>query len=278
MLNNEKSSRRQSFGRTLKERPIRGLRPSARARAEYEAWLVGVIRSMERDVKKDILPAIKLAIVDSPADDIQGSIDRLASKYEMSSKFFESNAATFVSKVDKANARAFERSLPDGFGVDLMRIIRSTGETEKLKNNVRANVALIKTISSEYFSKVERAIWLELSGSSPSRKSLTEKLVSIGGVSRARAKMIARDQTSKINAQLTIERAQSIGTGEFIWHTAEDERVVGNPGGLYPSGNRIHGNHYKRNGKRYKFGEQPADGYPGEPIGCRCWMEPVVVI
>lgn len=52
-------------------------------------------------------------------------------------------------------------------------------------------------------------------------------------ISYNRAKIIARDQTAKLNSDLTQGRMADAGIETYIWDTAQDERVRGNPGGKY---------------------------------------------
>lgn len=52
-------------------------------------------------------------------------------------------------------------------------------------------------------------------------------------ISYNRAKIIARDQTAKLNSDLTQGRMADAGLETYIWDTAQDERVRGNPGGKY---------------------------------------------
>ena len=87
---------------------------------------------------------------------------------------------------------------------------------------------------------------------------------------KERAQVIARDQTSKMNTNINQIRQTALGIQEYIWRTSEDSRVVGAPGGKYPQGNAMHGNHYVRNGKIFRWDEPPDDGHPGWPIQCRC--------
>lgn len=41
-------------------------------------------------------------------------------------------------------------------------------------------------------------------------------------------------------------------------------------------GSKLHGNHFDREGKVFRWDNLPADGGPGWPIGCRCYAEPVI--
>jgi len=76
-----------------------------------------------------------------------------------------------------------------------------------------------------------------------------------------RAALIARDQVSKFNGQLTSLRHRDAGVEKYIWHTAMDERV--------------RPEHADREGDAFSWDDPPEDGHPGEPINCRCWAEPV---
>ena len=103
--------------------------------------------------------------------------------------------------------------------------------------------------------------------------------------------MIIRDQQHKLTSNMTYITAMKNDAIGFIWKNRKDIRVVGNPSGLYPSGNKMHNNHWKREGKLYLFRDSAAlkkglikktkdvqyadeieDGLPGIPINCRCTM------
>ena len=103
--------------------------------------------------------------------------------------------------------------------------------------------------------------------------------------------MIIRDQQHKLVSNMTYITAMKNDAIGFIWKNRKDIRVVGNPSGLYPSGNKMHNNHWKREGKLYLFRDSAAlkkglikktkdvqyadeieDGLPGIPINCRCTM------
>ena len=281
MLSDTRPKRRFNLDSTARRRqknmPVRGLRGSAAARHDYQRAILRMIRSMERDVKRDVIPLIRAAnfVQDSISTDIASVIASLTARYNRSALMFEGEALRFVRSLSSANKRAFERS---PIGVDLARIIEATGELSVIENSVKMNVSLIKSISSEYFSRIEKIVLGELIGSNPSRGSMIAEIEKAGTVSTSRAKLIARDQMSKINSALTVIRAKEIGSDEYIWRTVRDERVVGNPSGLYPEGSAAHKNHYAREGRRYRFDNPPSDGHPGEAIGCRCWIEPVVKI
>lgn len=179
-----------------------------------------------------------------------------------------------LSAKQKAN---FEKNLARSLGVDYTAVFDDIKVKEAAELAAYEASSLIKTIPDRYFDEVQRAVLTAYQQINlPEGRSLWQELQHIGGVSKQRAILIARDQTSKANIAITQARNEDVGVTEYIWRTAGDSRVVGNPSGLYPSGNKTHGNHFARNGKKFKWSEPPFDGHPGWAINCRCYAEPVI--
>lgn len=186
-------------------------------------------------------------------------------------------AAKWTSAVSEYDRRALEKSLAKVLGIDTTTIWddrRLLDATDLMRQEA---VSLISSFPDKYFADVERAVMdsyaqVEL----PNGDSLTERIQHLTGLTYDRAKLVAVDQTNKIHCAVTQARQMDLGIEEYIWRTAKDQRVVGNPAGLYPSGNRKHGNHWDREGKIYRWDEPPFDGHPGWPIRCRCYAEPVI--
>lgn len=93
--------------------------------------------------------------------------------------------------------------------------------------------------------------------------SMTQEIQKRFGMTSRRAKLIARDQTSKLNASLTKLRQQELGVEEYIWQTAGDERV--------------RASHKAHDGKKFRWDHLPKEtGNPGNDINCRCVAIPVL--
>lgn len=75
------------------------------------------------------------------------------------------------------------------------------------------------------------------------------------------------DQVHSLDTQLTQKRQQSLGFNEYIWETRRDERVRGNPNGLYP---KAKPSHFARQSVVFNWNNPPEGGHPGEAPGCRC--------
>lgn len=100
------------------------------------------------------------------------------------------------------------------------------------------------------------------------------------GVTRNRARLIARDQTNKFNAQLTQATQEAVGVEEYVWTTANDYAVRGRPGGEYEDSED---NHWVLHGKTFRWDNPPIvnkttgeRAHPGVAIQCRCQAVPVV--
>ena len=86
------------------------------------------------------------------------------------------------------------------------------------------------------------------------------------------AELLARNQISTVNGKISLMAMGEAGVKKYIWRTARDERVRGNPSGIWPNGRP---SHYKREGKQYdiKKGAGPRDRHPGLGPLCRCYQE-----
>lgn len=83
------------------------------------------------------------------------------------------------------------------------------------------------------------------------------------GITHRKARLIARDQTAKLNSSLTRLRQESVGVEEYIWQTSGDERVR-------PT-------HRANDGKKFRWDKpSPITGHPGHDVNCRCIARPVL--
>lgn len=154
---------------------------------------------------------------------------------------------------------------------------------------------LITRMAEETRDRIGRLAYQAMSEGRP-RTWLRRQIAAVAGIAERRAKLIARDQVRKLQGALHEARQTDLGIDSYIWRNSRDERVAGNPGGLYPdaaSDSPTHGNHWEREGRRFLWRKQGAalievlsngqtrvtefrDGHPGEPIQDRCFAEPYI--
>jgi SPP1 gp7 family putative phage head morphogenesis protein len=188
-------------------------------------------------------------------------------------------AQTWVDEVSADAKEQLQASIAGAIGLDMTHIFDDAliANTASLMSVEAA--ALIRDIPDQMVEDVRRAVLAHFQGlPQPDDRSLTQHRREIIKDTNYRANVIARDQTSKMNTAINQARQQAIGIEEYIWRTQEDRRVAGNPDGKFPKGNAMHGNHYKLNGKKFRWDDPPKEGGfgPGSQINCRCWAEPVI--
>lgn len=177
-------------------------------------------------------------------------------------------AEQVAGKISSHVIREVKKNLKEGLKNDVSSSIikkltdRALSVDDKLRLNafVYYNTALIKNVSGEVQLKIFDEIRKDPTGLPP----LEQRIKDATGFSDARVKLIARDQTSKLNAELSAMRHKAAGITKYRWVTSGDERV--------------REEHVELDGNIYRYDEptDEQDGLqPGQPINCRCLAEPI---
>ena len=198
--------------------------------------------------------------------------------------------------VDKSTRMAMHKAMARSLGVDIAAVYDDPVVADAMAIGSMEAANLIKTIPQQFIGDVASAVMDNMRGVPlPEGRNLMKQIEHIGGVSKKRAKLIARDQTSKLTSTLNQARQMSIGIEMYIWRTSKDQRVVGNPSGKYPVGNKVHGDHYVMEGLYCRWddptvystdkgktwlkrGSTMPKTHPGMEIQCRCYAESVIDI
>ncbi len=139
-------------------------------------------------------------------------------------------------------------------------------------NWLAQNELLVKGLVEKQLQQIELIVRRGVSMKTPMLEMLN--LIEAAAISAEKhATLIARDQVNKLNSELTKKREQSLNQTQYRWITCRDERVRGDPMGLYP--NAIP-SHYARDTKIFNWDSPPEGGHPGEAINCRCRAEMIV--
>jgi SPP1 gp7 family putative phage head morphogenesis protein len=250
----------------------RAVRPPPKSEADLK-------RRLAEMWKKVLLPAtdyIKELIASnaSPAA-IAEAIEQMLRKANSEYAIYANDISDkWKMSLDRETRQMTTSSLKAALGIDVTTILETPEIKDALAIGGMEAANLIKSIPGEHLGKVAQAVADNFAGVQD--MPLTKKIQEIGGVTERRARIIARDQTSKMTGNLNRVRQQSIGIEEYVWKTAKDNRVVGNPNGVSPTGNRRHMDHWKREGKTYRWDSPPPDGHPGQAIMCRCYASPII--
>ena len=257
-----------------KARVARGSRPSSRIAAGLYAELVKLCGPMVDDL---MLLAPWLESMPGPALAVK-ALQELSTKWDrIMGPSIRGIAGRWVHTVSEDDRIKLQKSLAKAVGVDFTTIFDNDAVRTTAELMGEQAVHLIKTVPGEYFNDIQTAVMQSYQQQAlPEGRTLTQQIQFLTGHQYERAKLIAVDQTNKMHGVVTQTRQQSLGIEEYIWRTSRDQRVVGDPSGLYPKGTKLHGNHWEREGVKFRWDEPPDDGHPGWPIRCRCHAEPVI--
>lgn len=152
------------------------------------------------------------------------------------------------------------------------------------------NYTLIKNLSQEYIQKINTVVLTGIQAGWTSNE-IAEEITKLGDkIKGYRAKLIARDQMGKLNNKITKDLHLNLGIDTYLWITARDERVRGNPKGKYP---KAIPSHWEIDGAVCKWSDPSVYTKdagktwnkrtatmpmvePGLEIACRCTAHPVL--
>lgn len=192
---------------------------------------------MARAVDEALIPALRRNYVaDSHLTDVVKAAIRQAADDFFSVAFgaaTERLARRVVSRAESESSAAFVGQINRAIGIDITGIMVNGGLVDYFDASVEQNVALIKSLSSDYFDNIQREV-MDGILRGDSLTTITRNLQQTTGATYDRARLISRDQTSKIRSDITARRQQQAGIDRFQWLTSQDIRVSGNPAGKYP--------------------------------------------
>lgn len=247
---------------------MRQVKEPRRTEAKYRRDLNELVRALTIDIRTQVIPVLKEFqqeyVADAYAKVLEEVFDRLQNKYvgvEQQAKIVSNQ---FVNEVNQTNRSKFYGAIEQAVGVNVSNVIQNEGLEDVLTAKIRENVALIKSIPDEYFKKIETIVF-EGTTQGDRASSMVSEIVKLNKSTYSRAKLIARDQTAKVNSVLSVKRAENLGIEEFVWRTAGDERV--------------RPDHASKNGKVFRYDDPPKDtGLPGHDIQCRCIAQPIIKV
>ena len=234
------------MARKRKPRAPDPVRPSQDAERFYRSELNALVRNMSQQLYEVLRPELirlkpqytsdSLVTLDGWTDDILAVIRRVSSIF--ATNLFDQQARRVatgtISRAEADNAEDFRKSVNRAVGVDFSLITKPKGMVDYLEASTAENVNLIKSIPQEYFQRVETIVLGGMkSGLAPT--AIAKQIQEQTGVSARRAKLIARDQVSQLNSDLTRQRQAAAGIEFYRVETASDQRVSGDPSGKYPN-------------------------------------------
>ena len=159
-------------------------------------------------------------------------------------------------------------------------------ELSQFQEAIETNVNLIKTIPTQYFDKIGKAVEARVTGKM-TRGALVKRIKELGGITQRRAEMIADDQVAKVTEAMMLARCRNAGIQRVMWVHApismhprdyHRERWDGHTGKFNGKPNGLNGYIFnidrppvidKKTGQR---------GFPAQLINCKCFLTPVLLV
>ena len=252
-------------GRKAKAKPIR---PSRKLELDYTRALLAIVDDMHTETAKALMPLIKQPSIgdgkrivnDGLFSDFKSAFSKTANTVKAKvSGIAETLAKTVVSKQGQQSDSQLSDMILRQTGIDFSGLMSDEALGDAVDEAVSANIALINSIPQQYLDRVEQAVMASLQAGTLNA-TLADDLLKIEGITKNRAKLIARDQLGKINSRLSQLRQQSLGITHYYWSTSLDERVRNKHAGW--------------EGDLIAWDNPPPDGHPGQAIQCRCTAIP----
>lgn len=209
----------------IRQRKLRAIKPSKQAEIYYRKQTIALVQHLENIVLDEIRQPQNDALFSKAFSFLSGAVNRALDKLEQFNvnDYAKSVATGFMSRMNRNNDASTRKNLKNSVGVDLQSQIRHEDINEYLDVAIKNNVALIKSIKTDYMKDIGDVLRNNLLDGARSTDLITQ-IKERGQVNENRAKFIARDQTSKANADLTEIRSKALGSTTYAWSGSMDER------------------------------------------------------
>lgn len=202
----------------------------------------------------------------------RGKVDNLAGLTATLNRYAEILRPWAIAVTNKMHADVERRDASAWFelakemGGLLRKEIFTTPRGKLMREALHYQVGLITSLPREAAERVHK-LTIEAQINGTRAAEIAKEIMKSGHVTKGRADLIARTETSRTAALLLEQRAESIGSTHYRWHTSEDEAV--------------RPEHRRLNGKIFRWDSPPLAGKnmhynPGSGPRCRCWSEPIL--
>jgi len=153
--------------------------------------------------------------------------------------------------------------------------LATRGSAKEIENTLRAtyqrNYNLIVSIPQDIKNRFENVFLNNVNNFDEA--AIKKQVLTIEGISKRRADVIAKDQVNKAIDGYNSAKTQALGFEYYVWTTSRDERVSTGSGG-----------HDVLDGRIYKYDTPTAIidsygnvGHPSDRVNCRCRRRPLLL-
>lgn len=193
------------------------------------SWLVGatihnpdpVIPDREQMIENGVLTNLD-SIIDDVINDLNNTLLVIEALLFPSQARAINSSTVIALQIARFNQVQYNKTINSVLGVDIF--LEEPWLETQLELFANQNSQLIKNMTENELERVSGIIQRGLQEGS-SLNYITDNIEKSFGITRRHAKLIARDQTTKLNGSLTKLRQQEVGISEYRWQTSMDERV-----------------------------------------------------
>lgn len=226
-------------------------------RLAYTGALLQIVHEVADAVRDIVLPVLRVRLDAVGNAQVQRALDnvQIITTRRISTKRIRETAQRQGTQLDLFTAKETTRQVKALIGIEVASVADTTQQVARF---VADNVKLIRSIPEQLLAEVETVISKGVT-TGLRVESLAEQIEERFAVAQSRATLIARDQTMKLQGELTQVRQQALGVDSYTWQTSGDERV--------------REEHRALDGKVFKWSDPPSVGHPGSDFQCRCQAE-----
>ena len=218
----------------------------------YRQWFAEVVRRLNRLTRK----RFDSERFDSPISDL---FDEMLGIWNQNVQTFTARIRKQANGIRRLSSIFWNETTGDVVDLGVNPLLAEPWLQPAMDAFAEQNVRLITKLGVESIADVQRIVQDgQINGTST--KEIAKQLRDVNKkFSGFRSRLIARDQTSKLNSQLTMLRAERAGVDKYEWSTSGDSRV--------------RPEHKALNGDIRTWDQEPR---PGIPINCRCVAIPII--
>ncbi len=259
-------SKKKQLQRQLRDAAtLKATKPSFAIRRDYERKLKALSEAVNNSVSYWAVANIAKNLDKNAPTQLRMTFNRLLAQWQKKADDYAKKwAARFARQIGDYTDLAIRNNISANYTSDIDKAlaIKPVAVKESLRATYESNLFLIKSIPRDIIERYQQGFMQGIANFD--RQQLMELALQYGDISQRRAKMIARDQTSKATNAYHNARASELGFDYYVWNTSKDERVSKGDGG-----------HIHLQGRIYKYSEPTAiidsygnKGHCGQRVNC----------
>ncbi len=244
----------------------------------YQARLTSIVKQWESAVRRavfdtEVIPQLQRQLrTDDALDEFSAIKVDLSQSFEHAMPETAQYAEDCYGRTDQVHRSRWDNVLKTTYGV--APFLPEDWQSGFLKAFVQQNVSLMKSLSDDMLKRLESDILGNVRAGVRSSQMVSSVAENFNQT-RKHARLIARDQTSKLYGQINQKRQEDIGVKRYEWSTSDDGRVRRSHNENDNDIMQWKNSNVYLSGGRWKT-RTGYKGIPGQDIQCRCVALPIM--